>query len=179
MKKIILYVIGVLVVVGGIALYLFRPTNTIPQQVFTNGSIYKNAVYIVDGKPVQLVNGMASTEVAPGSASKIATQYFGNEVRGDLNGDGAEDVAFILTQNTGGSGTFYYVVAALGSNKGYIGTNAVLLGDRIAPQTTEFRDGEIIVNYADRAPGEPMVTPPSVGMSKYLKISNGTLVVAR
>src|SRR3989344_2933686 len=177
MKKIILYGIGILAVVALIVMYVMRQANVPPQQVVSGGSIYKNAVYTIDGNPVQLVDGTASTEAAPGPASKITTQYFGNEVRGDLNGDGLEDVAFLFTQNSGGSGTFYYVAAALGSDKGYIGTNAVLLGDRIAPQTTEFRDGEVMVNYADRAPGEPMTAKPSVGVSKYLKILNGALVV--
>ena len=54
---------------------------------------------------------------------------------GDLNGDGTPDVAFLLTQSPGGSGTFYYAVVALRTATGYTGTNAVLLGDRIAPQT--------------------------------------------
>lgn len=119
---------------------------------------------------------MAETEAAPGSASKIVTRYFGNEATGDLNGDGAADVAFLLTQDGGGSGTFYYVVAALKEAGGYRGTNAILLGDRIAPQTTEIRNGTLIVNYADRKPSDPMTTQPSVGVSKYLKIQGTTLV---
>jgi hypothetical protein len=59
---------------------------------------------------------------------------------------------------------------------GYLGTNAVFLGDRIAPQTTEIRDEEIIVNYAERKLDEPMTTPPSIGVSKYFKIVEGRLV---
>ena len=93
-----------------------------------------------------------------------------------LNGDKTEDIAFLITNSSGGSGTFYYVVAAVLEADGYRGTNAMLLGDRIAPQTTEFRNGEIIVNYADRKAGEPMTTPPSVGVSKYFKITNNRLV---
>ena len=58
---------------------------------------------------------------APGSASRIVTRYFGSEVRGDLNGDGREDVAFLLTQQSGGSGTFFYAVAALDLPSGRVG----------------------------------------------------------
>ena len=96
---------------------------------------------------------MVKSEVAaaPGSASKITTQYFGNSAEGDLNGDGIPDTAFILTQNSGGSGTFYYVVAALKVSGVYRGTKpAILLGDRIAPQSTEIKDGEVVVNYSTR-----------------------------
>ncbi len=136
---------------------------------------YLNGTYVLDGKSVTLVSGRAESEAAPGSASMIVTQYFGNEASGDLNGDGVPDVAFLLTQSGGGSGTFFYVVAALKTPTGYQGTNAVLLGDRIAPQTTQIENGKIIVNYADRNPGEPMSTRPSIGVSKYLRVENGIL----
>ena len=137
---------------------------------------YKNATYTIENEPVTLVGGFAETEIAPGSASKQTTQFFGNEAEGDLNGDGKPDVAFVLWQSGNGTGTFYYIVAALGGDKGYQGLNGVLLGDRIAPQSTQIRDGRVIVNYAERRPEEPFTASPSVGVSKYLKVSGGKLV---
>lgn len=137
---------------------------------------YKNISYIIDGKNVSLKNGVSEVEAMPGSASKITTKYFGNEASGDLNDDGINDAAFILTQDSGGSGTFYYVVAAIKTGDGYIGTNGILLGDRISPQTTEIRNGYLIINYADRAENEPMVARPSIGKSKYLVVENSNLV---
>ena len=120
----------------------------------------KDAVYIVEGKRVTLTGTFS---------------YFGNEVVGDLNGDSTADTAFILVNQGGGSGSFYYVAVALRTDNGYKGTNAVLLGDRIAPQTTEIRDGVLIVNYADRRENEPYTARPSVGVSKYLRVVNRTL----
>jgi len=140
---------------------------------------YKNISYVVEGQSVTLVNGRSEISAAPDSASKIVTQYFGNEATGDLNGDGFADIVFILTQNTGGSGTFYYVAAALKTSTGYQGTNAIFLGDRIAPQTTQIQNGVIVVNYADRNASDAMTTPPSVGVSKYLKILDRQLVDVR
>jgi hypothetical protein len=137
---------------------------------------YKNATYLIESQSVTLTNGRAESTSAPGSASKTVTQYFGNEVKGDLNGDGLPDVAFIITQNSGGSGTFYYAVAALKTKTGYRGSNAVLLGDRIAPQSTEIKNGQLIVNYADRKAREPMTVKPSVSISKYLKIQGASLI---
>lgn len=137
---------------------------------------YKNISYQIDGQTVTLKNGLSEVDIVPGSASKSVTRYFGNEARGDFNGDGMEDVAFLLTQNNGGSGTFYYLVVALKNKSGYQGTNGILLGDRIAPQTTEWRDGFITVNYADRKPGEPMTTQPSVGISRHFKVNAGQLI---
>ncbi len=136
---------------------------------------YKDATYEVAGKPVTLKNGLSEVEAAPGSASKVVTRFFGNEATADLNGDGLADVGFILTQSTGGSGTFYYAVVALRTADGWKGTNTVLLGDRVAPQPTNITGGKLIVNYADRKPGEPMTTQPSVGVTKTLTVVNGRL----
>ena len=137
---------------------------------------HREAAYAIGGRRVQLVDGLSELEAAPGSAARIVTRYFGNEIRHDLNADGRDDVVFLVTQETGGSGIFYYVVAALDTADGYAGSDAVLLGDRIAPQTIEIRPNDIIVvNYADRAPGESFVTAPSVGKSIWLKLDPATL----
>lgn len=136
---------------------------------------YKNIAYSIDGVQVKLVNGVAETEAAPDSASKIVTRYFGNELVTDLNNDGREDIVFLLTQETGGSGTYFYAVSALNLENGYVGSDGYFLGDRVAPQTTEVSQNPrhknvIVVNYVDRVVGEPMTTRPSVGKSAYLKL---------
>src|SRR5690242_8355749 len=74
---------------------------------------YKNSTYIINNQAVALVDGHSEMAFATGSASKTVTEYFGNDAVGDLNGDGLPDTAFLITQNSGGSGTFYYVVVAL------------------------------------------------------------------
>lgn len=141
---------------------------------------FKDAEYLIEGQRIQLSNGVAQTEAAPGSAAKLTTRYFGNELITDLNADGRDDVAFILTQETGGSGVFYYGVAAIQTDKGYVGTEAYFLGDRIAPQSTTLspnpRHKQVIVfNYADRGPADAMSTPPSIGKSVYLKLDGESL----
>ena len=171
--KTLLIGMGVLIVIiGGVWFWAGKAQPATIQSILSD---YKNATYIIEGKPVTLVNGRAESLVASNSASTVVTQYFGNEATGDLNGDGMPDIAFVLTQTGGGSGTFYYVVTALKTANGYQGTNGVLLGDRIAPQSTQINNGQIVVNYADRATGEPMATAPSVGVSKYLQFANGVL----
>ncbi len=141
-----------------------------------SGAGYKDATYRIEGTEVTLQNGLNETEVAPGSASKQITRFFGNELWKDLNNDGVPDVTFLLTQESGGSGTFFYVVAALKTHDGFTGSEAVLLGDRIAPQTTESGPGaSVIVNYADRAPGESFAVLPSVGKSLRLLLDPVTM----
>ncbi len=137
---------------------------------------HRNLEYTIGGREVLLVEGVAEAPAAPGSAATVVTRYFGNEARGDLNGDGREDVAFLLTQEPGGSGTFFYAVAALDQRNGFVGSEAVLIGDRIAPQTTQIRDdGVIVVSFADRAPGETFAAAPSVAKSIWLKLDPARL----
>lgn len=136
---------------------------------------FKNISYQIEGQPVKLTAGVSEVPVAPGAPTNVVTKYFGNELRTDLNDDGLEDVVFILTQQPGGSGTFYYAVAALKTATGYVGSDGFLLGDRVAPQTTELSQNPrhkhvVVINYADRAADEPMTAEPSVGKSAYLKL---------
>lgn len=166
-------IIGALVLIG-LGVYAFQGFIRKEKQEEI-AATHQNATYSIDGQKVKLVDGVSEVEAAPGSASKIVTRYFGNELKTDLDGDGREDIAFILTQEHGGSGTFFYAVAALNTENGYVGSDAYPLGDRIAPQTTNVSPNPshknvVVFNYADRKPGEPMTTRPSVGTSVYLKI---------
>lgn len=185
-KKTPIILLLALFLVGGITMYLAtarEPKNEdkitdTRTPVFPAGP--KNATYTIEGQIVTLVDGKASTPAAPGSASRITTQYFGNEVTHDFDGDGRPDTAFILTQNTGGSGTFYYVVIALNTPRGYVGSSGFLLGDRIAPQTTEMSQNVktpevLVVNYADRKPDDSFTVAPSVGKSVWLKLDLNTM----
>jgi hypothetical protein len=154
-----------------------------PQNATSTGTAAEvdpqNATYLVDRKQVTLVNGVSEQEAAPGSATKIVTRYFGNAVDIDLNSDGLMDEGFLLTQDGGGSGTFFYAAVAINNSGGTQGTNAIFLGDRIAPQSTNVdlnNPVQFIVNYAERKASEPMTAQPSVAVSRTFKLQNGTLV---
>jgi hypothetical protein len=140
------------------------------------GTDPRNLSYTIDGMVVVLVNGRAEEEI-PGSAAKSVTDVWTVSPNGDLDGVGGEDAAVILTRNTGGSGTFFYLAAAVAEGNGYRGTNALLIGDRIAPQNVSVESGQVIVNYADRNPGESFTVRPSLGVSLYAFLENGRLLV--
>jgi hypothetical protein len=169
--------VALVVLVGG---FFALNSYTYEEKQATAEADYKDAEFMIEGQRIQLVDGVAETEAAPGSASKIITRYFGNELKTDLDGDGTEDVAFVLSQDRSGSGTFYYAVGALKTDRGYVGSEAYLLGDRIAPQSTNVSQNPqhknvVVFNYAERAAGEPMTTQPSVGKSAYLKLDPITM----
>lgn len=142
--------------------------------VFESGFNPKNTTYNISGEPIMLIDGVFRKSITPNSSSTITVRYFGNEAYGDIDGDGDEDVSFLLTQDGGGSGIFFYLVAALKDGDRYQGSQAMLIGDRISPQTTLYQEGLVVVNYADRKPGEAMAMVPSVAKSLYAKYSKET-----
>ncbi len=151
----------------------------LPATGTTSAVAPQNATYQIDGKEVSLVNGVSEQEAAPGSATKIVTKYFGNAVNIDLNSDGLLDSGFLLTQDGGGSGTFFYVAAAIDKAGSTQGTNAIFLGDRIAPQSTNVdpnNPAQFIVNYLERKASDPMSAQPSVAVSRTFKLENSILV---
>jgi hypothetical protein len=169
MKRLLLG--GAVIMVAGFLVFYYS-SREVASPVHAD---YKNIEYVIDGERVKLIDGVAETQVAPGSAARSITKYFGNELVTDLNGDGREDVAFILTQEEGGSGTFFYAVAAINTEGGYVGSDGYLLGDRIAPQNTVLSPNPkhvqvVVFNFAERATGEPMTAQPSVNKSAYLKL---------
>jgi len=188
MKKLSLFLIAILLVVIGFIIYenYFLDENLTIEK--PSNLKYADATYIIEGREVTLKNGVSEIEQVAETNSKIFTKYFGNEVRHDLNDDGREDIVFLLTQETGGSGVFFYVVAALNTPNGYIGSHAFFLGDRIAPQTTHMDEGKtvmgtnrqnvIVVNYVVRLPGESFSVRPSLGKSVWLKLDPVTMQFA-
>jgi heat shock protein HslJ len=177
MKTTIYILIAIAVLVGGFYafnnyIYNEKQGDPVVKEMVTDP---KNATYKVNGEAVTLKDGVSEVAI-PDSSAKVVTRYFGNELKTDLNGDGREDTFFLLTQETGGSGTFYYAAGALNTPDGYVGTQATLIGDRIAPQSTNKGTGSIVVvNYAVRKPGEAFTVSPSVGKSIWLKLDPAAL----
>lgn len=179
MKSIYAIVILVILIAGGWYRYSAdkRTLSGLDSATKENSQVFdaRNGSFTIDGKQVTLVNGTAEGEAAPGSSSKVVTRYFGNELKTDLNADGRTDAVFLVTQEKGGSGTFYYVVGVMNTENGYIGSDGYYLGDRIAPQTINNSPNPrhknvVVVSYADRKKDEPMTAQPSVAKSVYLKM---------
>jgi hypothetical protein len=135
------------------------PTQKIPD--------VKNMSYRIGSETFVLTNGKAEKDMV-GSVSKNTLMMFGEPVYGDLNGDGKTDAALLFANDAGGSGTFYYAVLAINNGNDYTPTNAMFLGDRIAPQTVEIQDGRAVYNFAERKGTEPMTAQPSIGKSVWV-----------
>jgi hypothetical protein len=139
-----------------------------------------NASYWIEGAWTPLTKGRAENTAMPGSAIKTRTSIAGGPRYGDLDGDGACDAAIVIVHDHGGSGTFYYIAAALNRGGRCRGTNAVLLGDRIALRDpAKIGDGVITVRYRGRQAQEPMTAAPSVDRLTVVALDGERLVPIR
>ena len=135
----------------------------------------ESASYRIEGRVIALRDGKHDEPATPSSGARNTATVWGKPVGADLDGDGDQDAVVIIATEPGGSGTFYYVAVAELDGGAYTGSAGVLLGDRIALQRVRFADGVVTVDYAERKPGEPMSTPPSVPVSKRFVYRSGVL----
>ncbi len=156
------FIISVTIVVVGVIGLAWYAGRDYAGQPKAADSDHRNTAYIIENERIQLANGSMVSDAVPGSASKIITEQVGEEVFHDLDGDGKNDAVLFLTHHTGGTGTFYYLVTALYTDAGYVGSHGFLLGDRIALQSIEIVSGQVRVTYLDRRPDEPMAAMPTV-----------------
>jgi len=169
-KKIVSVVsIAVLVIIVLIATFFILQNRNVK----IAGDV-KNITYKIANQSFDMKNGRAEVSIVPGSASKNVLSLFGEPVFGDLNGDGLVDAAVLLVNTSGGSGAFYYATLAINTGDGYKATEAMYLGDRIAPQTVEIHDGRAVYNFAERKGTDPMTTPPSIGKSVWVNYDKAT-----
>ncbi len=135
-----------------------------------------NTTYLIEGSQVALRDGRYEGAVVPDSATRPRTQVSGVPTYGNLDGDGDEDAALLLTHDPGGSGTFSYIAAALNENGHYLGTNALLVGDRIIPIELEIKNSSIRFRYLDRGSKEPMSAESTLDRSVSISLKNDRLV---
>ncbi|MBP6858314.1 MAG: hypothetical protein KBC33_00570 [Candidatus Pacebacteria bacterium] len=142
--------LALLIVVGGAFEQVKGSASHVPMVV---EPIYTAAVF--DARPKQ----------AP-----APQQYFGKEVLGDLNGDGIEDVAFLITRDDEDRGTLHYLVSALTFDGGRAGTNLIFVGEKLNPLRLSIENGQIGLEYEDFADQNVVATS-----TMYAHVVNGIL----
>ena len=124
--------------------------------------VTQNLDVTIGDQTFTLVDGVAVKESAPGSASSRTVRVLDEAVDGDFTGDGKPDAALVISDDPGGSGTFYYAVLAVNDGRSWRATNALPLGDRIKPESIDFVGGRFVYRYLERKPGEAMADAPTV-----------------
>ena len=139
---------------------------------------WANLVVTLGDRTFIMSNGFAAQEALPRSISQDTIRVIGEPAFGDGNRDGQRDAALVIENDPGGGGAFYYAVLAVNDAGSYRATNALLLGDRIAPLTLDFLDGRFVYNYYERGPGEPMTARPSVRKSLWIRFDRAAGVIS-
>jgi heat shock protein HslJ len=120
-------------------------------------------------EPVQLTDGRYEGEpFVPGGASR-PTVTFHPEVYafGDLNGDGVDDAAVILIENSGGSGSFIYLAAVINEDGTPVNVATAFVGDREQVQAVSIDGNEITVDMVSHGPDDPMCCPTQEVTKRY------------
>jgi hypothetical protein len=131
-----------------------------------------NHAYLIEKEKVTLHHGHAREPIS-GTTAVIITEVIHRPVYADLTGDSIEEAVSIVLQYTGGSGTFYYLVAA--GSDGLI--ESYFLGDRINITSVKIVKGLITVEYLDRRETQPMATKPTIRARMDFKLVGDRLVL--
>ena len=119
-----------------------------------------NAGYYIDGIVYTLVNGELEQAIEDSTTvNKFKLLDF--KAVGDINKDGTDDVAVVLTNDAGGSGTFYYL-AIFTSGSSPVIENTSYLGDRIVVNDITFTNNQFQVKYLDRDSEADMASDPTI-----------------
>lgn len=126
----------------------------------------KNGAYLSEfagPERARLVNGLYEN-----GPEQVAIQLLSDKIaRGDLNGDGAEDAACLLTTNSGGSGSFVDLAAVLNRKGAPENVARLQLGDRVVVNSVRIEGRTIIVDMVTHGPGDALCCPTLAVVQNY------------
>ncbi len=120
---------------------------------------------------VQLVDGKAEAG-SPTAADYVAVAMMDHIARGDLNGDGAEEIAVTVAENYGGTGVFVFVVVYSVVNNELVFQTSTLVDDRPAINVLSIANGEVFLDAITHASEDPFCCPTLRNERHYRLINN-------
>jgi len=117
-----------------------------------------NATYSgIYDEPVTLTDGVYEGEpFVEGGAARPTVTLVPMTAFGDLNGDGVDDAAVLLSENSGGSGVFTYLAAVVNDNGQPVNAGTVMLGDRVQIKSMVIENEQIEIEMITQGPNDPM-----------------------
>lgn len=120
---------------------------------------------------VELTNG-SFEQGTPGGADYISVRVTDLAASGDLDGDGSEETAVLVSENYGGTGVFVFL--AVYSNTGTTPTflTSTIVDDRPQLNALSIEEGEVFLDATVHGPDEPMCCPTLRTLRHYRLINN-------
>ncbi|MDD4761407.1 MAG: hypothetical protein PHZ25_00035 [Candidatus Pacebacteria bacterium] len=147
--KKILGIILILIVIALIGFYFYNnESGSYKNELFNSEINPLNAVYEVEGGIFSIKGGVAEEKVNSMSRDAVEVKIFGQPVFGDLNQDGNEEAAVIISYKNDRGEAFYVAAAVREKNDQETkGTNALVLGEGAMPKNILIKEGKILVSY--------------------------------
>lgn len=94
---------------------------------------------------------------------------------GDLDGDGTDEVAVLLWESSGGSGTRSYVAAVGRRNGDIVNTGTALVGDRVQVRSGRIVGGSIEIDVIQQGPADAACCPSQLARRSWTLGANGLI----
>ncbi len=118
---------------------------------------------------IHLVDGMGTLVYGEGATERVQVGLVDDRVAfGDLDADGIADAAVVAYLNSGGSGTFIYLIAVLDRDGAPVQAAHAFLGDRVRPQSLAIQGGEIQVEALAHGPDDPLCCPSVIDTRAFV-----------
>jgi heat shock protein HslJ len=99
-------------------------------------------------------------QASEGDVSRPEVNLVGDlRVTGDLDGDGQEEAAVLLSVTTGGSGSFTYLAVMGRKNGKPLNLGTAPLGDRVQVRGMKIEEGRLFVDLVQPGPGDAACCP--------------------
>ncbi|HLO14309.1 MAG TPA: hypothetical protein VK206_05740 [Anaerolineales bacterium] len=108
----------------------------------------------------------------PGGTDYVSVALTDFAAVGDLNGDGTDEVAALVSENYGGSGVFVFLAVYANVNGALTFQASTLVDDRPQLNALSIENGEIFVDAVIHGPGEPMCCPTLHTTRHYRLVDN-------
>jgi heat shock protein HslJ len=171
-------------IVPGLAALIVAATVPSPVSAascrWNDPTVLRNIEYrgILDSA-IPLKDGVYEGEpFVPGGASRPRVELLDMPpLLHDIDGDGADDAAVLLSDRSGGSGVFTWLAVVSCRDGRAVNIGTIGLGDRVMVRSIAGQEGAITVEIVAAGPGEPLCCPTQKVRNRY-RLRDGSLLLA-
>lgn len=139
--------------------------------------ILRNSEFLspILGKHVKLVNGEFDGTI---DGIELHATLYPDIQFGDLNSDGIDDTALLISENTGGTGTFLSLIVIFSTADHYQQAPGITIDDRPVIESVSISDGRVLVEGFIHGPNDAMVSPTQ-GITQEYSLVGENLFLTR